>query len=55
MLFAIPWHGHTLVGTTDVAIPSVPRRAAGRPTQEIDFILETAGRYLDAAAARATC
>jgi glycerol-3-phosphate dehydrogenase len=46
VLFAIPWHGHTLVGTTDVAIPSVP--AEPRPTAaEIDFILETAGRYLD--------
>lgn len=45
VLFAIPWHGHSLVGTTDVAIPSVevePRAT----TDEIDFILETAGRYL---------
>jgi glycerol-3-phosphate dehydrogenase len=46
VLFAIPWHGHTLVGTTDVAIPSAP--AEPRPgAAEIDFILETAGRYLD--------
>jgi glycerol-3-phosphate dehydrogenase len=46
VLFAIPWHGRTLVGTTDVAIPSAP--AEPRPTPaEIDFILETAGRYLD--------
>lgn len=45
VLFAIPWHGHTLVGTTDVPIPeAVPEP---RPTaEEIDFILETAGRYL---------
>ncbi len=45
VLFAIPWHGHTLVGTTDVPIPAaVPEP---RPTDaEIDFILETAGRYL---------
>jgi glycerol-3-phosphate dehydrogenase len=45
VLFAIPWHGHTLVGTTDVAIPaaSVEPRAT---EEEIDFILETAGRYL---------
>ncbi len=45
VLFAIPWHGHTLVGTTDVAIPHAglePRATEG----EIDFILETAGRYL---------
>jgi glycerol-3-phosphate dehydrogenase len=45
VLFAIPWHGHTLVGTTDVSIPAVS--AEPRPTaQEIDFILGTAGRYL---------
>ena len=45
VLFAIPWHGHTLVGTTDVAIPDAPAepRASG---EEIEFILETAGRYL---------
>ena len=45
VLFAIPWHGHTLVGTTDVALPAAPAepRATG---DEIDFILETAGRYL---------
>lgn len=45
VLFAIPWNAHTLVGTTDVAIPeAVPEP---RPTDvEIDFILETAGRYL---------
>src|SRR5581483_5469169 len=45
VLFAIPWHGHTLVGTTDVPIPDVPLEP--RPTdREIAFILDTAGRYL---------
>jgi glycerol-3-phosphate dehydrogenase len=46
VMFAIPWHGHTLVGTTDVAIPeaSLEPRAT---EDEIDFILETAGRYLE--------
>jgi glycerol-3-phosphate dehydrogenase len=45
VLFAIPWHGHTLVGTTDVEVPTVP--VEPRATEyEIDFILETAGRYL---------
>jgi glycerol-3-phosphate dehydrogenase len=45
VLFAIPWHGHTLVGTTDVPIPEAT--AEPWPTdQEIDFILDTAGRYL---------
>jgi glycerol-3-phosphate dehydrogenase len=45
VLFAIPWHGHTLVGTTDIEIPSAP--AEPRATEaEIEFILETASRYL---------
>ncbi len=45
VLFAIPWHGHTLVGTTDVALTAVP--AEPRPTgDEVDFILDTVGRYL---------
>jgi glycerol-3-phosphate dehydrogenase len=45
VLFVIPWHGHTLVGTTDVAIPKAdlePRATAA----EVEFILETAGRFL---------
>jgi glycerol-3-phosphate dehydrogenase len=45
VLFAIPWHGQTLIGTTDVAISKAelePRATL----EEIDFILETAGRYL---------
>lgn len=45
VLFAIPWHEHVLVGTTDVPIPHAP--ADPRPSpEEVDFILETAGRYL---------
>lgn len=46
VMFAIPWHNHTLVGTTDVAIPDavIEPRATD---DEIDFILETAGRYLE--------
>lgn len=46
VMFAIPWHDHTLVGTTDVAIEEStiePRATA----EEIDFILETASRYLE--------
>jgi glycerol-3-phosphate dehydrogenase len=45
VMFAIPWHGRTLVGTTDVPLSIVslePRATAA----EIDFILDTAGRYL---------
>jgi glycerol-3-phosphate dehydrogenase len=45
VLFAIPWHAHLLVGTTDVALPAVPPEP--RPTgAEVDFILDTVGRYL---------
>jgi glycerol-3-phosphate dehydrogenase len=45
VLFAIPWHGHTLVGTTDVPIP-VPTLEPRATESEIEFILQTAGRYL---------
>jgi glycerol-3-phosphate dehydrogenase len=45
VMFAIPWHGHTLVGTTDVGVPDAPLEPAPLE-QEIDFILDTAGRYL---------
>ena len=45
VMFAIPWHGHTLVGTTDTAIPETPMEP--RPTsEEIDLIFETASDYL---------
>ena len=45
VMFAIPWHGHTVVGTTDTPIDDVPTEP--RPLEEeIEFILETAGRYL---------
>lgn len=45
VMFAIPWHGHTLVGTTDTPIeePAPEPRALA---EEVDFILETAGLYL---------
>jgi glycerol-3-phosphate dehydrogenase len=45
VMFAIPWHGHTVVGTTDTPISDVSLEP--RPLdEEIAFILETAGRYL---------
>jgi glycerol-3-phosphate dehydrogenase len=45
VMFAIPWHGHLLVGTTDTPInePSLEPKPFDH---EIEFILETAGRYL---------
>jgi glycerol-3-phosphate dehydrogenase len=51
VMFAIPWHDHTLVGTTDTPIA----QASLEPVpleQEIAFILETAGRYLQKTPAR---
>jgi glycerol-3-phosphate dehydrogenase len=45
VLFAIPWHEHTVVGTTDTPIDK-PSYEPLPYEQEIDFILETAGEYL---------
>jgi glycerol-3-phosphate dehydrogenase len=45
VMFAIPWHGHTLVGTTDTAIPEATREPRAT-SEEIDFIFETASDYL---------
>jgi glycerol-3-phosphate dehydrogenase len=45
VMFAIPWHDHVLVGTTDTPITELslePRPMNG----EIDFLLETAKAYL---------
>ncbi len=45
VMFAIPWHNRALLGTTDTPIDKVELE----PTpldQEIEFILETAARYL---------
>jgi glycerol-3-phosphate dehydrogenase len=45
VLFAIPWHGHTLVGTTDTPIAG-PSYEPIPLQEEIQFVLETAGLYL---------
>jgi glycerol-3-phosphate dehydrogenase len=45
VLFAIPWHGHTLVGTTDTPIAAATLEPVAME-HEIDFILATAGQYL---------
>ena len=46
VLFAIPWHGHTLVGTTDTPMEGIPLEPVALE-KEIEFILETAGLYLE--------
>jgi glycerol-3-phosphate dehydrogenase len=45
VMFAIPWHNHVVVGTTDTPITELtlePRPMKG----EVDFLLETANAYL---------
>jgi glycerol-3-phosphate dehydrogenase len=52
VMFAIPWHGHTVVGTTDTPIeePSLEPMALDH---EVEFILDTASLYLHKAPRRA--
>ena len=45
VMFAIPWHDRTLLGTTDTPIQQVGLEPVPQQ-QEIDFILETSGQYL---------
>jgi glycerol-3-phosphate dehydrogenase len=45
VMFALPWHEHTLVGTTDTPIESAPLEPVALD-QEVEFMLETAGLYL---------
>jgi glycerol-3-phosphate dehydrogenase len=52
VLFVIPWHGHAVAGTTDTPLdaPSLEPRPLD---EEIEFILETAARYLSRPPSRA--
>jgi glycerol-3-phosphate dehydrogenase len=52
VLFVIPWHGHAVAGTTDTPVdgPSLEPRPFD---EEIEFILETAARYLSRPPTRA--
>lgn len=51
VMFAIPWLGKTVVGTTDTPIDHVVEEPEAFD-REIDFLLETAGRYLNPAPTR---
>ena len=45
VLFAIPWHGYLMFGTTDT--PGIPIVLEPRPLEEeIDYLIEHASRYL---------
>jgi len=46
VLFAVPWHNRVLLGTTDVP-KDKPVIEPEVTDEEIDFILDTASRYLD--------
>ncbi|RBP45177.1 glycerol-3-phosphate dehydrogenase [Roseimicrobium gellanilyticum] len=52
VMFAIPWHGHTLVGTTDTAIEASSMEPVPMD-QEIEFMLGTAALYLEKKPTRA--
>jgi len=45
VMFAIPWHNHALIGTTDTPISELDLEPRAQE-HEIEFILETASRYL---------
>ena len=44
VLFVIPWHGHAVAGTTDTPVDA-PSLEPKPFDEEIEFVLETAGRY----------
>ncbi len=51
VLFAIPWHKHLIVGTTDTPVQEI--QADPQPAEwEIEFLLTHAGRYLAVAPGR---
>jgi glycerol-3-phosphate dehydrogenase len=52
VMFAIPWHEHTLIGTTDTPI-STPTLEPIAMQDEITFLIETAGQYLSKRPSRA--
>ena len=52
VLFVIPWHGHAVAGTTDTPVDA-PSLEPKPLDEEIEFILETAGRYLSRPPSRA--
>jgi glycerol-3-phosphate dehydrogenase len=52
VMFAIPWHSHTVVGTTDTPINAASEEPL--PLEdEVEFVLSNAQRYLDRAPTRA--
>ncbi|WP_426058651.1 glycerol-3-phosphate dehydrogenase/oxidase [Hymenobacter sp. B1770] len=52
VLFAVPWMGRVVLGTTDTPVPTAALEPQAQP-EEIDFLLRTAARYLTRAPTRA--
>ena len=52
ILFAIPWHGHVVIGTTDVPVEA-PAREPVASEEEVEYLIDHAGRYLTRPIARA--
>jgi glycerol-3-phosphate dehydrogenase len=52
VLFAVPWHDHVVIGTTDTPVPEASLEPRALP-EEIEFILHTAAQYMDPAPTRA--
>lgn len=46
VLFAVPWHGRVVIGTTDVEKQEADLEPRAEEA-EVDYILETSGRFLD--------
>jgi glycerol-3-phosphate dehydrogenase len=45
VLFAVPWHGRVVVGTTDIAVPEPSLEPRPLP-EEVDFILDNVANYM---------
>jgi len=52
VLFGVPWHGKVVLGTTDTPL-TTPEIEPLALDEEVDFILDQAGQYLDMKPARA--
>jgi len=52
VLFAVPWHGKVLVGTTDTPVAAASLEPAAME-EEISFLLDNAGNYLEKKPVRA--
>jgi len=51
VLFAVPWHGHVIVGTTDIPVEATALDVS--PTrEEVDFIITEFNKYLERPVAR---